>query len=72
MTNRQISSIDEVFFAAMERETPEARAAYLDEVCGSDQDLRRRVERLLEAQLNVGSFLNAPAAGETVTLAPLT
>ena len=70
MTNRQTPSIDEVFFAAMERETPEARAAYLDEVCASDPDLRRRVERLLDAQPKVGSFLDSPAAGETVTLPP--
>ena len=67
MTNRQTPSIDEVFFAAMERETPEARAAYLDEVCASDPDLRRRVERLLDAQPKMGSFLDSPAAGETGT-----
>ena len=62
-------SIDEVFFAAMERESPEARAAYLDEVCGSDLELRRRVERLLDAQPKMGSFLDSPAAGPTMTLA---
>jgi serine/threonine protein kinase/tetratricopeptide (TPR) repeat protein len=69
MTNRQTPSIDEVFFAAMERESPEARAAYLDDVCASDPELRRQVERLLEAQHKVGSFLDGPAAGATVSLA---
>ena len=54
----------------MERESPEARAAYLDEVCAADPDLRRRVERLLDAQPKVGSFLDSPAAGPTLTLAP--
>jgi len=68
--SRPSPSIDEVFFAALERESPEARAAYLDEVCASDPDLRRRVERLLDAQPKVGSFLDAPAAGPTLTLAP--
>ena len=68
--SRPTPSIDEVFFAAMERESPEARAAYLDEVCGSDPDLRRRVERLLDAQPKVGSFLDSPAAGATMTLPP--
>ena len=63
-------SIDEIFFAAMERESPEARAAYLDDVCGSDPDLRRRVERLLDAQPNVGSFLDSPAAGPTMAFPP--
>ena len=52
----------------MERESPEARAAYLDEVCGPDLDLRRRVERLLDAQPKMGSFLDSPAAGPTMTL----
>ena len=61
-------SIDEVFFAAMERESGEARAAYLEEVCGPDLDLRRRVERLLDAQPKMGSFLDSPAAGPTMTL----
>ena len=66
--NHPKPSIDEIFFAAVERESPEERAAYLDAVCGSDQDLRRRVERLLEAQPKVGGFLDAPAAGPTMSL----
>ena len=68
--NHPTPSIDEIFFAAMERESPEARAAYLDEVCGSDLDLRRRVERLLDAQPKMGSFLDSPAAGPTMNLPP--
>ncbi len=68
--SRPTPSIDEVFFAAMERESPEARAAYLDEVCAGDPDLRGRIERLLDLQPKVGSFLNAPAAGPTLTLTP--
>ena len=68
MMSNPTPSIDEVFFAAMERESPEARAAYLDEVCGSDLELRRRVERLLAAQPKMGSFLDSPAAGPTMTL----
>ncbi len=52
----------------MERESGEARAAYLNEVCGPDLDLRRRVERLLDAQPKMGSFLDSPAAGPTMTL----
>ena len=66
--NQPTPSIDKVFFAAMELESPEARAAYLDEACGSDLDLRRRVERLLGAQSKMGSFLDSPAAGPTMTL----
>ena len=40
----------------------------LDEVCGPDPELRQRVERLLEVQPRVGSFLDSPAAGPTMTL----
>ena len=38
-----------VFIAALGYETPERRAAYLDEACGNDTDLRGRVEALLRA-----------------------
>ena len=59
--------IDEIFFAAMERQSAEGRAAYLEKICGSDHELRRRVERLLDAQPKLGSFLDSPAAGRNVT-----
>ena len=67
--SRPTPSIDEIFFAAMERESPEARAEYLDEVCAADRDLRQRVERLLDLQPKVGSFLDSPAAGATLSFA---
>ena len=41
----------------------EERSAYLDQVCGSDHELRSEVESLLEAHDDAGSvFLNTPAA----------
>ena len=36
--------VESLFFAALER-PPADRAAYLDEACAGDADLRRRVER---------------------------
>lgn len=51
-----------VFAAALERHTPEARAAYLDEACGADLALRRRVEALLSAAHRAGDFLETPFA----------
>src|SRR5262245_46498247 len=66
----QAHSPEEIFSAALELDSPEARTAYLDKTCGSDQELRRRVERLLDAQPKLGSFLNSPAAGATVSLDP--
>src|SRR5262245_34870788 len=58
--------VDEIYFAALEHDDPGARAAYLDEACGNDAGLRRRVERLLEARSERGSFLESPAPGATV------
>jgi WD40 repeat protein/tRNA A-37 threonylcarbamoyl transferase component Bud32 len=63
-----------IFFAALEKTTPEDRAAYLDQACAGNADLRRRVERQLAAHEKVGSFLEQPAAetdpAQAPTLAP--
>lgn len=64
------SPVEALFFAALEKGTPAERAAYLDEVCGTDTDLRRRVERLLAAHPQVGSFLQAVTAPGAVTTPP--
>ena len=56
-------SIDEIFFAALERTADRERSAYLDVVCGNDATLRQRIDRLLNAQSKVTSFLESPAAG---------
>jgi serine/threonine protein kinase/Flp pilus assembly protein TadD len=53
---------DDIFCAAIELASPAERAAYLDQVCGYDLDTRRRVERLLEAHSQAGSFLAARPA----------
>ena len=53
-------SLEEIYFAAQERKSPEERALYLDEVCGFDHEVRQRVEQLLEAYSQVGSFLEDP------------
>jgi WD40 repeat protein/serine/threonine protein kinase len=58
-----LPSIEDLFFAASERQDPGARGAYLDEACGRDTDLRRRVEELLAAEPKVSQFLESPAIG---------
>jgi len=58
------SPAEGIFFAALEKGTPEERVAYLDAACGDDTNLRRRVERLLAAHPQVGSFLQSPVQGE--------
>ena len=56
------SSPESIFFAALEKTDPVERAACLDEACRGDDELRRRVERLLEAHPQVGNFLEQPVA----------
>ena len=51
-----------VFSAARQLPAGE-RAAYLDEACGGDAALRRRVEELLQAGEEAGAFLEEPASG---------
>ena len=50
---------EDLFHAALER-SPEARAAFLDESCGGDAELRRQVEMLVSKDEQAGSFLERP------------
>src|SRR5215470_3516139 len=56
------SPAEAIFFAALERATAAERAAFLGEACAGDEGLRRRVERLLAAHVQVGDFLERPVA----------
>src|SRR5437868_1584520 len=51
----------EIFFEALEMTTSEARAAYLQSVCGRNFTLRRQVEELLKEHLSNDSLLAGPA-----------
>src|SRR6266496_2810482 len=51
----------QLFFRALEKPAGEARAAFLDGVCGDDPDLRRRLEALLQQFETLGTFLEEPA-----------
>src|SRR5262245_52006688 len=57
LTVTEMSPAEALFFAALEKADPTERAAYLDEACAGDADLRRRVDRLLAAHPKVGRFL---------------
>jgi serine/threonine protein kinase/WD40 repeat protein len=63
-------NIDESIFTAAAALPPDRRAAYLDEVCGADAELRERVESLLRSHEEAGSFLGRPAL--TTDFVPLT
>jgi serine/threonine protein kinase/tetratricopeptide (TPR) repeat protein len=53
--------IKEIFVSATERDSPEARRAYLDEACNGDASVRQRVEALLAAHDAPESVLDEAA-----------
>src|SRR5262245_53731352 len=58
----------EIFAEALER-AADCRAAFLDEACGTDSELRQRMENLLKCHDQGGAFIDKPA-GEILTTAP--
>src|SRR5689334_18073417 len=54
-------SIKAIFDRAMELESAGERNAYLDKACAAAPDLRAKVEALLKAYEEAGSFLESPA-----------
>jgi serine/threonine protein kinase/tetratricopeptide (TPR) repeat protein len=68
MTEQSLSERS-IFEAAVEKRSPEERAAYLDQVCGSNDELRKGVEALLAAHDRLGSVnrgvtVDEPRPGE--------
>jgi serine/threonine protein kinase/tetratricopeptide (TPR) repeat protein len=60
-----------LFAAALEIDAPDERSAYLDRACGDDDGLRARIEALLRAHEQAGSFLQtSPLAGSIMPEAP--
>src|SRR5213594_638356 len=58
----------EIFCEAIEKATPEERAAYLDGACGKDLLLRQRVEDLLAKHFQQDSFMKEPAVERSATV----
>ncbi|MHB8522284.1 MAG: hypothetical protein ACYDH9_16210 [Limisphaerales bacterium] len=52
----------EIFFEAIDLPTAQARAAFLERVCGSDLSRHQRLEELLAGYFDPGAFMEAPAA----------
>src|SRR5262245_1118193 len=57
----------EIFIAALQKEDPAQRRAYLDEACAGQPELRRQVEEVLRLYQGAGSFLQQPAAESAAT-----
>ncbi|HEX8136634.1 MAG TPA: protein kinase [Pyrinomonadaceae bacterium] len=60
MTPERYQHIKELFHSALERPAEE-RPAFLAEACGDDTALRAKVEALIAADEQPGSFMDAPA-----------
>jgi len=72
-TDNSRERIRELFFEVYKKKTSRERSRYLDEVCGSDSELRGELESLLEAHDRSGSLLeNLPiVANVTIDETPL-
>jgi WD40 repeat protein/serine/threonine protein kinase len=64
--NHTLPAEEDIFQVARKIESREARAAYLEQVCGADQPLRDRVAMLLAAFEQAASFLEDPASAGVV------
>src|SRR5688500_12989102 len=66
---KQVSTMTErdIFTAALQKEDPAQRQAYLDEACAGQMELRKQVEELLRLYEGAGSFLQNPAAASAAT-----
>jgi WD40 repeat protein/serine/threonine protein kinase len=60
--------LKELFLAASEMPSPDERAALLERECGTDVELRRRLEVLLRAHDESGGFLAQPAEAPVATV----
>src|SRR3954451_1112381 len=66
--SRDVPNPETLFAQAIEIESPEARAAFLDQACGSDPECRREVEKLVSDHFRAGEFLERPAAHIVATV----
>ena len=57
-----------IFCEAMDLESPEEVAQYLDAACGDDAKLRAQVEALLSSHRKAGAFLRGPSPAEDATI----
>lgn len=56
-------SVEGLFLRALQKDSVEERSRFLEDSCGDDVERQRRVQALLVAYDDAGSFLESPAAG---------
>jgi len=59
MNPQDWTRVEPLYYAALERQ-PESRAAFLDEACAGNEELRREVDSLLLSAAQAGTFLATP------------
>ena len=64
-------TVDQLFSHAIGLPAGDERAAYLNSACGSNAELKQRVERLLQAHSDAQSFLESPALDPAPTIIPV-
>src|SRR5438874_12457980 len=69
--SRDVPNPETLFAQAIEIESPEARAAFLEQACGNDPERRREVEKLVVDHFRAGEFLERPAAHIVATVEEL-
>jgi serine/threonine protein kinase len=55
------TAVESVFFTALDKPAGPERAAFLNEACGDNAEMRRHVERMLDAHPQAAGFLEGPA-----------
>ncbi|WP_152054428.1 serine/threonine-protein kinase [Tautonia marina] len=70
MTNNRLVNERSIFLQVLELDSAEARAAFLDEVCGTDASLRRKIDDLLEAHERPLGLLDLPDRDTPTELMP--
>src|SRR5262245_21170339 len=58
---------EEILYEALARTSSEERAAYLDQACAGDPELRASVAALLRANVGASNFMDQPALAEVAT-----
>ena len=66
--SKEPKDIKAIFSEALDKPTTDKRAAYLDEACGNNAELRSKVEALLKAHNEAGDFLEVPAIDPNATV----
>jgi WD40 repeat protein/serine/threonine protein kinase len=64
----KVRNADTIFAEAIEIPSEGGRAAFLEETCGHDPEMRREIEKLVRDHFRAGDFLEQPAAALLPTI----